>query len=207
MTQVDVALLGVKIALAVAIIGPVVTFISLWINSRNASKLAEQARRADYLRSQIKELYGPLVFFAELNEQLWDRHEKIMAAYGEYFDGTRTGDPYSRQMTEVINKQNLYGQQIVRNSQSVLPVLRDHWGLLDPADAELVGQYILDTTILDLESDREGPTMPAEFYLPQLGLKSCLGPKWIRREGFAKQVREKLTAKQDELGSLTTGNR
>jgi hypothetical protein len=180
MTQTNVALLGVAMTALVAVVGWLVT-------QRSSAKLAVRARQADHIRTQIGNLYGPLVFFAELNELLLIRSEKIRVAYDEYFD-TRQGDRFSKEMTEVIAKMNLYGQKVVCNNQDVIPLLRDNWGLLDANDAELVKEYLSDIFIQDLESDREGPTLPAEFYLPKM-LKSTLGPKMILRPGFAESLR------------------
>jgi len=202
MTQLEVAILSVKVTLLSVVVGTVVTFIGIWINNRKADKLAVRTHQADYLRMQIEKLYGPLVFFAELSELFWSRHEEIGLAYDEYFKTRYGTDKFSQEMTEVIQKKNLWGERIVRNNQEIVPILKTYWGLLDADDVELVKQYLLDTSVQDVESNRESPSLPAEFYLPLLGLKGCLGPKFIRRDGFVLHLREKLASKQSTLSGL-----
>jgi hypothetical protein len=202
MTQVEVALLSAEVAILLGISTQVITIVGWWFNHRKAERLAARVRQTEYLRAQTNDLYGPLVFLVELTDVLWERNQKIMKAYDEYFS-TRTGERFSQEMTEVIGKTNLYGQRIVETNREIVSLLRIHWGLIDADDVEMAKQLVSDTFIQDLESVREGPPLPTEFYIPQFGLSNCLGPKWITRPGVSDSLRRKFTNKQNELLNLT----
>lgn len=192
--QTTVSLISVAVAAIVAILG--------WLtNQYFSARHAARARKADFIRTQISQLYGPVVFIAELNESLWKRCGKIDLAYHEYFKD-RTGRDFSQEMTNVIAKKNLYGARVVQNNRELIPLLKANWGLLDTDDVELVAQFLSDVSIQDVESDRESPNMPGEFYMDGI-LKNCLGPTIISRPGFAQSMRQKLISKQSELSRLT----
>jgi len=48
MTQIEVAILSVKVTLLSVVVGTVVTLIGLWINNRRADKLAARTTRKSY---------------------------------------------------------------------------------------------------------------------------------------------------------------
>ena len=164
-----------------------------------SSTLAARTRRADYLRDQLKNLYGPLAFIVESNARLATTNAEIMKAYGEYFQN-RYGPEYTDDMTNAIGTANRYGELIVANNAEALKLLRTQWGWLDVDDIEIASQFISDVSRHNVEFT-EGKKLPVEFYTT-----GRVGTPIIHRGDFAQRVVQKLKDKQSELSGLTLVN-
>jgi hypothetical protein len=160
--------------------------------------LATRARRADYLRDQIRNLYGPLAFLVESNVRRSETANSIMGAYEEYFVG-RHGDQAGKEMHEVIDTSNRYIDLIVANNKQAADILRANWGWLDADDIDDTAQYLTDIDRHGVEIE-EAKKLPPEFYGM---LENSVGKPHFLRGKFVDRVRRKLLEKQRELTGLT----
>jgi hypothetical protein len=128
-----------EILFSVGTLAAVVSAVMTALGWRAQGKLASRARRADYLREQIKNLYGPLAFFLEAGHRSFQVHNRIVKAYEEYFRN-RNGEAFSKEMTQVIDVQNLYGSRTVDSNGEAAKVLKANWGWIDLDDLDEICQ-------------------------------------------------------------------
>jgi hypothetical protein len=77
-----------------ALIAAVVAIFGWWVNRRLerfkhelAEDIAKRQLRADYVRGQIDNLYGPLAFLVEANARHIEMHKSVFNAYSGFFEG------------------------------------------------------------------------------------------------------------------------
>jgi hypothetical protein len=168
--------------------------------------LAKRTRRADYIRGQIDQLYGPLAFFVEASARCIETEHSIGAGYREYFAGRTAITEESRTKLQleahgVIGTSSRYMDLVVENNQEAVKVLRTGWGWLDADDVADAGQYLTDVARYKIEVE-ENHRLPDPFYL-EGAMKSAIGPPSFIRPAFIARVRRKLLEKQLELAGLT----
>lgn len=178
--------------------GAMAAFVGAILVWRFNTRLANKARRADYLRGQIQNVYGPLTYYFEAGHRAFMIHKRIGAAYDEYFKNRHGADVYSEQMTAVIEVQNAYAARTVGYNREATGVLKANWGWLDPDDLEAVGNFLTEVERGDVESSEKKVKLPVDFYLSGV-LKNALSAPIIYRLDLVQRVQEKLRAKQQEL--------
>jgi hypothetical protein len=127
---VQVTAVATLIAAAIA----AVVGIASWKEQRKTAEkverlreaLATRARRGEYLRSQITNLYGPLAFLLESTEIIFEWHNELHRGYDEYFkDRHGTSD----EMNSTIAAANRYGAIAKENNKSAVELLKNELGL------------------------------------------------------------------------------
>jgi hypothetical protein len=169
-----------------------------------AGDLARNTRRAEYVRGQIDHLYGPLAFFVESSDRHIATNQAIMEAADKFYDGRFSADQakLAKEQNDVIDTGNRYMALVVENNKDAIQILRAGWGWLDPDDISSAGQYLTDVARHSVEFEEEGRKLPVQFYALSI-MKSPLGIVSFIRPEFIERVRQKLLAKQKELGGLT----
>ena len=174
--------------------------IAGWLVQRSLEKLrhelATKTRRADYLRDQIKNAYGPLMYALEVAT----RSNTLMAKYGKEYErvfiGKRGGDARG-EASSVINLMNDYGAEIVKANTDAANILKASWGWLDAEDMSLVGDFLGHVERRQLEHGRD---LPFELFHDKDGK---LDAPTVYDSRFVDKVRDKLRAKQVELSGPT----
>lgn len=186
----------VKVILSNGAIGALVGATALWLFNKT---LAQKARKADFVREQIKNLYGPVTFLLEKGERAFEVHNKLMAGYEEYFK-TRYGEHYSGETTLVIGIANEFGELAKDGAREAAGILKDSWGWLDADDGDAVRDFLTYFDRLKIEFDSDGKArLPFEFYH---SLKNSLRPPLIHDSNLVKRFRQKLLTKQAGLSGL-----
>lgn len=167
-----------------------------------AGALASRARHADYLRLHLENLYGPLAFFMEMNEQLTLVHQHINATYDKYFER----GAYDRdEPRAVIRVANVYGRLMVQNNRETAAAMKANWAYIDQDDIEQCAEFLKEVARHEVEfNDDEAQRRPPGFYRQESG---PLRAPFIHWSPLANRLRSKLKAKQEELGDLHTQNR
>jgi hypothetical protein len=160
-----------------------------------AGELAEQTRRADYVRNQIEKLYGPLAFLMESSEGLMRTSGAIESWHSNRSGETRAAAKGREDPAAPLVK---YFDLIVQNNEEATSILRAKWGWLDPDDVAAASQQLLDSARFSVEV-KQATRMPREFYTDadvRRDVPVCNGE-------FMDRVRRKLRDKQRELAGLT----
>jgi len=170
--------------------------------------LAKRTRRADYIRGQIDNLYGPLAFLVESSDRHIKRNRAIFVAYDEYFVRSMPGEKVEKEITDAIGRANRYGELVVENNREGAKLLRSAWGWLDVDDIEHMSQYVADVSQQLVEFGEKKP-LPPGFYMKGIVNSHLEPPSYLRPE-FVERVRRKLLEKQralDALPSITNAGR
>jgi hypothetical protein len=176
-----------------------------WIEHRLTGALAQRARRADYLRAQLTNLYGPLAFLIEASARCLESQKAIVEKGSEYF--SRYTSPGSARATTdmdlMLKTANRYiDERVQENNVKCIDLLRAQWGWLDHDDVEIAGRFIGEMDRLAVEFPDGRRLLPLPLYVDGALDKALETPSFIRPE-FIDRVREKLAAKQRELSGLT----
>jgi len=172
-------------------LGPAITALTalcaVMLTWKLNSGAAEQTRRrnahADFLRTQLRELYGELAFRVTENELL----VKHSAAIGEAADKAYSGEAApnsnwseeawarrSKDIDSSIQVPNDYGKQMLENNAAIVALLRCNYHLLDPEDQVVCNDFMLDQRRLATETDASGKQrmgldvvlkLPSTFYV------------------------------------------
>ena len=153
-------------------------------------------RRRDFLDSQLRELYGPLCFFASCNEQINSHTSKIQQAADKEYSGPVASPARTNDINATIATQNRYSEQTAANNQRMLGILRDHYALIDPGDVEVLIEFRMDRLRQEVEfGDTAGPKLPLEIH-------NHLGSIYTLRPGFAKVIGDRFWEKRRERDRL-----
>ncbi len=165
--------------------------------------LASRARRAEYLKAQITNLYGPLAFTLEQGEGRFLRARRFLTA-GEYLTnpnnkenrGTLTQEDHATIKTIFKEYLNLGSQ----NTNIALTLLSTQWGWLDEDDRPRLADFIKQAEHIDIENKN---TPPPIVFDPKV-----LGDKHLEKvttdfPGLVAHIRKRLSEKQKELSGLT----
>lgn len=89
--------------------GGVAVAIGDWVH---AAASARRQREVDYIKEQLRSLYGPLFFFTQQNESLLNLSKQVNAAYTAAFvdqdwsDDPQTQDPLKKEADATIELAN-----------------------------------------------------------------------------------------------------
>jgi len=170
-----------------------------WLYSAWSSRKQQEI---DYLRDQLRSLYGPLFFFTSQNERLFEINKKIHDAYKiEFIDTSWSSDQLTRQRVKeraeaTIVLANDYITRAVRNNDRVMQVLETHWHLADPEDILIFSQFQVDCVRLHEEVSEKVPIRTPDAIYDSLGDISYMRPEFITR------VRDKVKLKQARIANL-----
>lgn len=175
--------------------GLVVGLINLWHSSRQERK----RRRIESMRSELQELYGPLQFFTSSNSQLFKLADKLHEAYTREYVDKRWSDSASERVNkdaqQTLDLSNQYIRQAVENNGHIVEILTRNYALIEPDDAEVFAQFIVDYSRGKTEYGESGLKTPLEIY-EHLGSVSFMRPEFIGA------VDRRFKAKKAELKNL-----
>jgi hypothetical protein len=164
--------------------------------------LAQRSRRADYVRGQIENLYGPLGFLVESSAQCIETERSIMAARGKLYTRLAPNERFQQEARQTFDRAKEYLDLVVENNQEAIKVLRTGWGWMDADDIPDAGQYMTDVHRYNVEFREPGKMLAVEIYSPEI-LPGAPGFPSHIRSAFIERVRRKLREKQAELAGLT----
>lgn len=160
--------------------------------------LARKRRRADYLRDQIQNLYGPLAFLLESNDRQLGAATKILEVFmDEEVSENRTRE--ERLEDQTTETRRGYHSHVIKNNEAAAELLRTGWGWLDADDVDLALEYITDIARLRTEFENFKYKLERSLYR-----KGKLEDLRFSRPEFIERIRERLVRKQKELSGLTT---
>lgn len=166
-----------------------------------AARSEREQRLSSYTNSQIDKLYGPLYFYTSQNEKLFELSRKILEAHSTYFDREWSQSPQTQksvleESTNTIALSNSYVEQVVRNNDEILTILRSNFGFADMDDVEIFTQFSID--VIRLKNEVEGEKMKG---IP-LNIYRIVGDISYSRPEFLRRVKDKFAAKQEQLKRL-----
>jgi len=179
--------------------GGLVVGLLNWLRANQAEK---RSRKVSALQAKIQNLYGPLQFFASLNESYFELNAKFLGAYQAEYEGKKwsrdeaTQKNLKQEITQTLDIANAYIRLVIQNNESILEVLRNNYTYIDREDVEVFRQLVVDYTRLKTEMDESGRlNTPLRIY-EHIGNISFMRPEFIKR------IKEKFNAKKKELDSL-----
>lgn len=179
--------------------GGVVVAIFDWIRINKAEKIS---RRLSESNNQIQHLYGPLYFFTSQNEKCFELNDSILKAYRKEYIEVEFSRDYSTQenlrqeRTLTLDIANAYVSLVTQNNEKIIEIIRDNYSYIDPEDADIFQQFVVDYTRLKTERDESGTLkIPLEIY-------EHVGEICFMRPDFMQRVKTKFTAKKKEIESL-----
>jgi hypothetical protein len=164
-------------------------------------RIKDRERRAEFVKAQLQNLYGPLKFLTDWSVELYDHANNIQAAYKtEYIEQEYSRNPATQQVLsersgQTLDVANRYVRCARENSESMRQILRDNYHLLEANDIELVTQFLLDHTRIEIEKGEGGLEVPVEV-LQRIGNIPGL------RSEFVQMVNTRFVQKQSEWKSL-----
>lgn len=156
-------------------------------------------RKAEYIKSQVNNLYGPLYFFTSQNVQLQELNRNLMTAYDtEYVDKNWSLDPNTRQTLKeetsaIMNIANTYVKNIADNNERIAELLQKNPEYIDPEDNDVFHMVAIDNLRFIVETEESG-----ELITPFMVYKS-VGEISFLREDFKDIVISKFLIKNKEL--------
>jgi hypothetical protein len=178
-----------------------------WVDHRLTNALAQRTRRAEYLRAQLSNLYGPLAFFIEASDGCL-KSQKAIVDKGPAYAKRFTSPGSDRAMADIdliIQTANRYiKERLELNNANCIELLRAQWGWLDHDDVNDAARFVGDMDRLAVEFPDGRRILPLPFYVDGALDETLAPPSFIRPE-FIERIRGKLTEKQRELSGLTGG--
>ena len=179
--------------------GGVVVAIFDWIRINKAERVS---RRLAELSNQIQKLYGPLYFFVSQNERCFELNKSIMDAYRkEYVEVKYSDDPLTQERLNhktsiTLDLANAYVRLVTKNNERIIKILSDNYSYIDPDDADVFQQFVIDCNRLEIERDESAKLKtPHEIY-------DHVGEISFMRPNFLQCVKSKFTAKKKEIDTL-----
>ena len=177
------------------------SILSTGIQYVRAARSEHKQHLSSYTNSQIDKLYGPLYFYTSQNEKLFELSRKILEAHSTYFDREWSQSPQTQksvleESTNTIALSNSYVEQVVRNNDEILTILRSNFGFADMDDVEIFTQFSID--VIRLKNEVEGEKMKG---IP-LNIYRIVGDISYSRPEFLRRVKDKFAAKQEQLKRL-----
>ncbi|NOJ92005.1 hypothetical protein HMI51_03465 [Corallococcus coralloides] len=170
--------------------------------------LASKARRAEYLKAQISNLYGPLVYLLELCKlrvQIAHRINQTAGAISKRGEGQGISVFLNESEIEAWSATaNRYFELGSENNDEAVKLLRSGWSWLDEDDQAAVLQFVHDIDRSNIEfRESNGRRLSVDFYSKSLLASDALEAPTVVRPDFISLMRDKLHAKQRELSGLT----
>jgi hypothetical protein len=169
-----------------------------------ADAQAQRVRRAEYVRAQIENLYGPLAFLVESSARCIAVNSAILKTYDKVFARRSDSDVARKEAEDTIDRANEYMALVVDNNQEAIKILRSGWAYLDQDDIEEAGQYLADVHRHGIEYKTAGRMLPVEFYV-EGHIQDAPGKVSFIRPSFIARVRAKHVQKQQELSGVVIG--
>lgn len=175
--------------------GVIAGLINLWNNAR----LDRKRRRAEFLDSQLRNLYGPLQFLASCSQNIYGHAWKIGQAYDQEYGGENSlkHSGRSEEMQATLDVNNEYFELVNANRRRMVEILTNHYALTEPDDAEVFSGFLIDSVRRDTEFNKPaGLKLPREVY-KRVGDICSLRPE------FVKLVDRRFREKRVELKRLS----
>jgi hypothetical protein len=187
--------------------GVVVAFVT----QRFARGLADRARLAEFRRSQLVNLYGPLGYHVELCDRALKNSKAVLGRGTEFTKkfGTEpsmrsdSSERAEKQLDLILDVANRHILEVVLpNAKRCNEILVANWGWLEPEDYAAAGDFAEDLARLDVEFPERKRRLPLPFYT-EGGLEKPLSvPSFIRPE-FIQAVRGRIRTLKTELSGLS----
>lgn len=163
------------------------------------ARIEKEKRHSSYIYEQLEKLYGPLYFFTSQNEELFKLSRGILSAHRNYFDGKvwstdeRTQESVRTQSSATIELSNEYAQQVVKNNETIVEILRNNYAFIDSDDISIFREFVIDALRMNKEIN-EGrlKVIPMEIYY-------SLGEISYSRPEFLEGIKSKFLSKQGNL--------
>jgi len=183
-------------------VGGLAGFVALGAFLWNA-RAARTARRTEFLRRQLQELYGPLFILVSGNDALIKLSQKVMEAYRKEYEErdwsqSKGGVPKAIQeeASQTVRLANQYIHEVQLNNERILDVLENNYYLIDLPDHEVFRDFIIDRARMKMETPDDGPPeVPFRIY-------GHLGDIWYMRLEFFRTVTARFKEKRAELDKL-----
>jgi hypothetical protein len=175
--------------------GTIGVLITLFFNAR----IERKRRRAEYLDSQLRNLYGPLQFFTSSSQNIYKHAWKIEQAgedeygknYKKYSDQAR-----SNRIQSTLDVNNEYFALTRSNNKRMVEILTNYYSLIEPEDSETFAEFLTHYLRRETEFDESG-----SWKLP-LELHQHVGDIYSLAPEFGKLVDRRFIEKKAELRRL-----
>ena len=127
------------------------------------ARLDRKRRRAELLDSQLRELYGPLQFFASCSQSIYGHAWKIEEACDKEYGGKNASRQAGRseEIQATIDVNNEYFELVNTNIKRMVEVLTSHYSHIEPDDAEIFSEFLTDSVRHETEfSKSRGSKLP-----------------------------------------------
>lgn len=175
----------------------VATILTLW----QTSNLERERKRIEVTQQQLQNLYGPLYFFATCNRELIKLSNTLLSAWNlEYGERIRSKEiseetlPLLDSSDQAIDIVMEYFEQIYENSTQMFTLLTKNYPLIEPDDAKVFTQFIIDYIRFKTESNLGKIKTPGEIY-------KHLGEINIAREELLTLINTRFQEKNDAIKS------
>lgn len=171
--------------------------------------LASRTRRAEYLKAQISNLYGPLNFHLELTSLRVQTAQKINEASRALSErGQSQGISAYLEEEEVQDQTatvNRYLEIGYADNNEAVKILRTGWSWIDEEDQKSALDFACEIERGNVEFlEHKKRRLSEVFYSERLLGTEALKSPIIVNPIFISRMREKLYTKQRELSGLTT---
>ena len=159
--------------------------------------------RIKELNEQIRNLYGPLYFFASQNDKCFRLNDSILKAYRieyveeKYSQDEHTQENLRKEATLTLDIANAYVSLVTQNNEKLIEILKNNYSYIDPEDTDVFQQFVVDHNRLKTERDESGRLKTSLEIYHHVGEISFMRPEFIRT------VSAKFTAKKNEIDSLS----
>ena len=154
-----------------------------------------------FIKNQLRGLYGPLYYFTCLNKNLFDLCKNYHTAYRkEYIDKKISPESkidFRKEAEAMIEEVNSYITDVMQNNVKILELFEKSWDLIDPDDVEIFSQFQIDMARMKRIGDQMLRTPLAA--IEHLGPISFMRPQMIDR------VKDKWDLKRKRMEQLTKG--
>jgi len=168
-----------------------------WVYSTLSSS---RQREVEHLMAQLQTLYGPLYYFTQQNEKLFELCGQFDTAYTKEFvskewsQDLQTQAAVKKDADATIELSNQYVRRVVANNERVMETLEKGWHLVDCDDVDELATFQVDFTRFKTEVN--GPLKAPYMVYKALGDISYMRPAMIER------VKQKVHAKEARLREL-----
>jgi hypothetical protein len=172
--------------------------IVAFLNALFANRTERSKRRVEFLTKQLQSLYGPLYYFANLNQQLVALSAKLDNAYTTEYcevnwsDDESTQRAIGEQASKTIDLINQYARIRNENNAKMVEILVSNWYLIDPEDAEMLQEFVTACIRHRTEVGSERLNTPLRIY-------RRVGPIISYQSTFVEKLRDAFEEKNAEL--------
>ncbi|MGD9873788.1 MAG: hypothetical protein AB7T27_05915 [Kiritimatiellia bacterium] len=170
----------------------VTALIELWRATRE--------KKTELLQQQLSGLYGPLYYFTSQNQALFDLYQKYHEGYDKKFANEICADFAHAEMHKAaesyLQAANAYIDQVVKNDQEVMELLKQGWQHIDADDVAIFSEFQIDYMRL-LRSKQEDVHTILVVH-EHIGNISFMRPEMIKR------VKDKFENKRSQIERLNS---